>query len=89
MRSKTGTVVSTKSDKTVVIQVDTYRAHPIYKKRYRISKKFHAHDPNNEYKEGDTITIYETNPISKLKRWTVVAPKPGESSTEKSDNTQK
>lgn len=74
MRSKTGTVVSAKSDKTVVVQVDTYKAHPKYKKRYRISKKFHADDPTNEYKEGDKITIYEAKPLSKLKRWSVINP---------------
>ena len=73
MRSKTGTVITAK-DKTVVIQVDTYRIHEKYKKRYRVSKKFHAHDENNEHKVGDKITIYESRPLSKMKRWTVAEP---------------
>jgi small subunit ribosomal protein S17 len=74
MRSKTGLVTSAKGDKTIVVKVDTYKAHAKYKKRYRVSTKFHAHDPNNEYKEHDTVTIYESRPISKMKRWTVVEP---------------
>jgi small subunit ribosomal protein S17 len=74
LRSKKGVVVSDKMDKTVVIVVHTYKMHPKYKKRYRTSSKFHAHDPNNQYKIGDEITIYETRPLSKLKRWTVVEP---------------
>jgi small subunit ribosomal protein S17 len=69
MRSKNGTVVTAK-DKTVVVRVDTYRIHEKYKKRYRVSKKFHAHDEKNECKVGEKITIYETRPVSKLKRWT-------------------
>jgi len=74
VRSKKGLVVSDKMDKTVVIVVHTYKMHPKYKKRYRISKKFHAHDPNNQFKIGDEITVYETRPLSKLKRWTVEEP---------------
>lgn len=74
MRTKTGTVVSAKNDQTIVVQVDIQRAHPKYKKRYSISKKFHAHDAENKYKEGDTVTIYECRPLSKMKRWTTEAP---------------
>lgn len=74
MRTKTGTVVSAKGDKTIVVQVDTYEAHAKYKKRYRVSTKFHAHDPENHYKEGENVTVYETRPLSKLKRWTVIKP---------------
>ncbi len=73
MRSKTGTVITAK-DKTIVVQVDTYQEHAKYKKRYRISKKFHAHDEKNQAKVGDTITIYETRPLSKMKRWTTEKP---------------
>jgi small subunit ribosomal protein S17 len=73
-RSKKGIVVSNKMDKTIVIQVHTYKMHPKYKKRYRTSKKFYAHDPQNTYKIGDEVTIYETRPLSKLKRWTVEEP---------------
>ncbi len=69
MRSKTGFVVTAK-DKTIVVRVDSYQTHPKYKKRYRTSKKFHSHDPENTYKAGDKVTIYETRPLSKLKRWT-------------------
>lgn len=73
-RSKKGIVVSNKMDKTIVIQVHTYKMHPKYKKRYRTSKKFYAHDPQNMFKIGDEVTIYETRPLSKLKRWTVEEP---------------
>lgn len=59
---------------TIVVTVHTHKSHSKYKKRYRTTKKFHAHDPENQYKEDDTVTIYETKPISKLKRWTVVKP---------------
>lgn len=75
MRSKTGTVTSAKMDKTIVVTVHSYKTHPKYKKRYRVSKKYYAHDENNTYKLDDTVTIYETRPISKLKRWSVEAPK--------------
>lgn len=77
MRSKKGIVTSTKQDKTVVVTVHRYENHPKYKKRYRISKKFHVHNPDNkEFNEGDEITFYETTPISKLKKWTLVKPEP-------------
>jgi small subunit ribosomal protein S17 len=75
MRTKTGTIVSAKNDKTIVVQVDTYEAHPKYKKRFRVSTKFHAHDPENKHREGETVTIYETRPLSKMKRWTTEKPK--------------
>lgn len=71
MRTKTGVVVSTKMDKTVVVKVDSYRIHPKYKKRYKVSHKFYAHDEQNSCKEWDVITIQETRPLSKLKRWLV------------------
>jgi small subunit ribosomal protein S17 len=74
MRIKTGIVTSDKMDKTVVVTVHTYESHPLYKKRYRKTKKFYAQDPENKYKVGDEVTIYETRPLSKLKRWTVVKP---------------
>ena len=72
MRTKTGTVTSTKMDKTVVVTVDTYKTHPKYKKRYKVSAKFYAHDEANACKVGDVITISETRPLSKLKRFIVV-----------------
>jgi small subunit ribosomal protein S17 len=74
MRTKKGTVTSDKMDKTIVVTVHNYKTHPKYMKRYRVSKKFYAHDPNNTYKLGDTVTIYETRPLSKNKRWTVEKP---------------
>ncbi len=74
MRSKTGVVVSSKMDKTIVVRVDNYKVHPKYKKRYMVSKKFYAHDETNQYKEGDKVTIYETRPLSRLKRWTTQEP---------------
>lgn len=72
MRTKTGIVTSAKSVKTVVVTVHRYVRHPKYLKRYRISKKFHAHDEEQKCKEGDTVVIEETRPLSKLKRWKVV-----------------
>ncbi len=75
MRIKKGIVTSTKQDKTVVATVHTYKAHPLYKKKYRVSKKYHVHNPeNNTFEIGDNITFYETKPISKLKKWTLVKP---------------
>lgn len=73
-RTKTGTVVSSVNDKTIVIEVTHYKTHPIYKKQYPVSKKFHAHDPENKFQIGDTVTIYECAPISKNKKWTVEKP---------------
>ncbi len=75
MRSKKGTVTSDKMHQTRVVTVHTYKTHSKYKKRFRVSKKYYAHDPANKYKIGDEVTIYETRPISKLKRWTVEEPK--------------
>lgn len=74
MRSKKGQVVSRSGTKSIVVEVHSYKIHPKYKKRYRVSKKFHAHDENNEANLGDTVTIYETRPLSKLKRWTLTKP---------------
>jgi small subunit ribosomal protein S17 len=60
-------------DKTIVVQVDSYKIHPKYKKKYKVSSKFYAHDENNMCKEGETVTIEEGIPMSKLKRWIVSA----------------
>ncbi len=67
-----GVVVSDKMDKTIVVSVNRYKEHPKYKKRYKISKKYKAHDEKNEYKTGDKVTIHESKPLSKDKRWKVV-----------------
>ena len=71
-RILTGTVVSDKTDKTVVVLVERKVKHPLYGKIIRRSKKYHAHDEGNEFKAGETVRIEETAPISKLKTWTVL-----------------
>ena len=67
-----GTVVSDKGDKTVVVKVERRVKHPLYAKIIRLSKKYHAHDEGNEYREGETVRIEETRPISKQKTWRVL-----------------
>ena len=64
-----GVVVSAKNDKTIVVSVESRKPHPVYKKMMTTTKKFHAHDENNEAGVGDTVTIMETRPLSKMKRW--------------------
>ena len=66
-----GVVVSDKMDKTVVVKVNTTKTHPKYLKRYKVSKKYKAHDEKNEFKIGDQVLIIETRPMSKEKRWEV------------------
>jgi small subunit ribosomal protein S17 len=65
----TGTVVSSKMDKTIVVAVETKIAHPIYKKYIKSTKKYKAHDESNECKAGDLVEITECRPISKDKKW--------------------
>lgn len=73
MRTKTGTITSNKMAKTLVVTTITYKRHPKYKKRYQVSKKFYAHcDDTSKFNIGDEVTITETRPLSKLKRWKVV-----------------
>ena len=67
-----GVVVSDANDKTIVVQIKERKAHPIYKKMMTTTKKFHAHDENNEAHIGDTVRIMETSPLSKMKRWRLV-----------------
>ena len=69
MRTIKGVVTSNKMDKTIVVSVATYKSHPKYKKRYRVTKKFYAHDENNSCVENDLVIIKETRPLSKSKRW--------------------
>ncbi len=71
-RKLEGEVVSDKMDKTVVVKVTTIKTHPKYKKQYKVSKKYKAHDEKNEYKAGDKVVIAASRPISKDKRWYVV-----------------
>tara|TARA_A100000164_G_scaffold340760_1_gene336939 strand:+ start:310 stop:540 length:231 start_codon:yes stop_codon:yes gene_type:complete len=67
-----GVITSTKNNKTVVVEVTRKFAHPFYGKVIKRSKKYHAHDENNKFKEGEIIQIIECNPISKKKRWKVI-----------------
>ncbi len=68
----TGTVVSDKMDKTIVVSVDTFGVHRIYKKRVKKSTKFHVHDENNTAKVGDTVRFMETRPLSKTVHYVLV-----------------
>ena len=67
-----GKVVSAKCDKTITVLVETYKNHPLYGKRVKYSKKYVAHDEKNEAKEGDTVRIAMTRPLSKTKRYELV-----------------
>jgi small subunit ribosomal protein S17 len=71
-RVLTGTIVSDKGDKTVVVKVERKVKHPLYGKIIRRSKKYHAHDEANSFKAGETVRIEECAPISKLKSWRVL-----------------
>lgn len=67
-----GVVVSDKNDKTVVVRVERRFAHPLLQKIIRQSKKYKAHDETNQFKTGDLVSIQESKPISKDKRWVVI-----------------
>ena len=71
-RVLTGTVVSDKGDKTVVVRVERRVKHPLYGKIIKLSKKYHAHDEGNAFKAGEQVRIEECAPISKLKTWKVI-----------------
>ena len=64
-----GVVVSNVNDKTIVVEIKERKPHPVYGKMITSTKKFHAHDENNEAGVGDTVQIMETRPLSKMKRW--------------------
>src|SRR6202034_4040080 len=68
---KIGNVVSTKMQKTIVVQVEMRKTHPKYKRVIKINKKFYAHDEQNSARVGDVVRIRESRPLSKLKRWTL------------------
>ncbi len=70
-RTLTGTIVSDKMEKTVTVLVERKVKHPVLGKIIRVSKKYHAHSENNEFHQGDVVTIEETRPISKTKSWRV------------------
>lgn len=74
-RVLSGTVVSDKNDKTIVVEVERRYTHPLFKKTVRRTKKYHAHDENNTFKVGQQVEIEECAPISKNKRWVVLADK--------------
>ena len=71
-KTNVGQVVSDKMDKTVVVAVDRFRTHRLYKRRIKRITKFKAHDYNNSCKLGDTVRIEETRPLSREKRWRVI-----------------
>jgi small subunit ribosomal protein S17 len=68
---KIGNVVSTKMQKTIVVQVEMRKTHPKYKRVIKLNKKFYAHDEQNTARVGDVVRIKESRPLSKLKRWTL------------------
>ena len=69
---RTGVVVGDRADKTVTVMVERRFAHPLYGKQVKRTKKYHAHDEANEYRVGDAVSIMETRPLSRTKRWRVV-----------------
>ncbi len=68
-----GQVVSNAMEKTIVVKRDAMKMHPKYKKAYRVSEKFHVHDENKKAKVGDTVKFTECRPLSKTKKWRLVA----------------
>ncbi|MCK9407784.1 MAG: 30S ribosomal protein S17 [Bacteriovoracaceae bacterium] len=71
-KTRTGKVVSNKMAKSIVVAIERKVAHPLYKKYFKRTTKFYAHDEKNEAGVGDTVKIMETRPLSKLKRWRLV-----------------
>lgn len=71
-KTRVGRVVSDKMDKTVVVTVETFRRHPLYKKTIRRAVKYKAHDAKNQCHEGDIVKIGETRPLSRDKRWRIM-----------------
>ena len=71
-KERIGYVVSDKMQKTIVVELEDRKSHPLYGKIIRRSKKYHAHDEDNSVKAGQTVRIEETKPISKLKTWKVL-----------------
>ncbi len=69
---RSGEVISNKMDKTIVVNVIRHVSHPLYQKKVKLSKRYHAHDENNQCQIGDKVQIMETRPISRHKRWRLV-----------------
>lgn len=82
-RKLQGTVVSDKMNKTRVVAITNLKKHPRYKKYYKVTRRFKAHDEKNEYKMGDVVLIEESRPISKDKRWVIVSKKVENSKVDK------
>ncbi|MDA1044654.1 MAG: 30S ribosomal protein S17 [Verrucomicrobia bacterium] len=72
-KERKGKVISKSGDKSIVVQVEARRRHPLYAKVVRFSSRFHVHDESNQAKVGDEVHIVESRPISKLKRWRLLA----------------
>ena len=72
-RILSGIVVSSNSNKTIIVNVTRRIKHKLYKKIIRTTKKYHAHDENNEFNIGDNVSIVESRPLSKLKKWKVLS----------------
>lgn len=72
-KTRVGVVVSDKMDKTVLVSIDSFIQHPLYKKRVKRSKRVKVHDENNECNIGDKVRIMETRPLSKWKNWRVLS----------------
>ena len=72
-RKLTGKVVSDKMQKTVVVEVERIKEHPKYRRRFKVHKKYKAHDEKGEYKIGDNVVIEECCPLSKDKKWKVIS----------------
>ncbi len=68
-----GKVISDKMGKTIVVEVERIKAHPKYLRRYKVHKNYKVHDQDNQYKVGDKVSIEESSPISKDKRWRVIS----------------
>ena len=71
-KTRTGKVTKNKMEKSIIVAIERKVAHPLYKKYYKRTTKFYAHDEKNEASVGDTVKIMETRPLSKLKRWRLV-----------------
>ena len=72
-KTRTGTVISDRQDKTIVVRVDRRAAHPRYHKVITLSKRYYVHDEQNDARVGDRVEVMETRPLSKLKRWRLIA----------------
>lgn len=72
IKELTGKVISAKMAKSLVVAVERVKNHPLYRKRYTITKKYYAHDENNQAQEGDIVRIRESKPMSRLKRWMLI-----------------